>query len=99
MVILQIPIDTTSEDATYWVPTSDGTFLMKSAWEIVRQRRVVNQTFSYIWHKSILLTTSFFLWRLLHDWIPVELKMKTKGFQLASRCRCCNSEESLIHVM
>ncbi|WRX23679.1 Ribonuclease H domain - like 10 [Theobroma cacao] len=33
-----------------------------------------------------------------NNWIPVELRMKSKGFHLASKCLCCCSEESLLHV-
>ncbi|XP_017980999.1 PREDICTED: uncharacterized protein LOC108663025 [Theobroma cacao] len=33
------------------------------------------------------------------DWIPVDLRLKSKGFHLASKCQHCNSEESLLHVM
>ncbi|EOY25454.1 Uncharacterized protein TCM_026877 [Theobroma cacao] len=97
--IAKIPIDAMSKDEAYWAPTPNGEFSTKSAWQLIRKREVVNPVFNFIWHKAIPLTTSFFLWRLLHDWIPVELRMKSKGFQLASRCRCCRSEESIIHVM
>ncbi|EOY34748.1 Uncharacterized protein TCM_042328 [Theobroma cacao] len=97
--IAKIPIDTMSKDEAYWTPTPNGDFSTKSAWQLIRKRKVVNPVFNFIWHKTVPLTTSFFLWRLLHDWIPVELKMKSKGLQLASRCRCCKSEESIMHVM
>lgn len=33
--ILKISIDPTNDDRAYWVPTSDGQFTTKSAWEIV----------------------------------------------------------------
>ncbi|EOX93987.1 Uncharacterized protein TCM_003010, partial [Theobroma cacao] len=62
-------------------------------------RQLVNPIFSFIWHKSVHLTTSFFLWRLLNLWIPLEMILKMKGFTMAFKCQCCNSEESLIHVM
>ncbi|EOY17514.1 Uncharacterized protein TCM_042330 [Theobroma cacao] len=97
--IAKIPIDAMSKDEAYWAPTPNGEFSTKSAWQLIRKREVVNPVFNFIWHKTVPLTISFFLWRLLHDWIPVELKMKSKGFQLASRCRCCKSEESIMHVM
>ncbi|EOY14356.1 Uncharacterized protein TCM_033752 [Theobroma cacao] len=97
--IAKIPIDTMNKDEAYWTPTPNGDFSTKSAWQLIRKRKVVNPVFNFIWHKTVPLTTSFFLWRLLHDWIPVELKMKSKGLQLASRCRCCKSEESIMHVM
>ncbi|EOX99578.1 Uncharacterized protein TCM_008287 [Theobroma cacao] len=89
--ILKIPFNTSSTDVAYWVPTSDGDFTTKSAWEIIRQRDLVNSVFNLIWHRCIPLTTSFFLWRLLQNWSPVDLRLKIKGFQLASKCQYCNS--------
>ncbi|EOY26488.1 Uncharacterized protein TCM_028258 [Theobroma cacao] len=49
--------------------------------------------------RCIPLSASFFLWRLIQDWILVEMRLKIKGFQFASKCQCCNSEETLLHVM
>ncbi|EOY06959.1 Uncharacterized protein TCM_021521 [Theobroma cacao] len=97
--ILQIPFDRSQEDVAYWALTSNGDFSLWSAWEAIRQRQTPNALFSLIWHRSIPLSISFFLWRVLNNWIPVELRMKDKGIHLASKCVCCRSEESLIHVL
>ncbi|EOY13984.1 RNase H family protein [Theobroma cacao] len=97
--IMKIPIDESRIYEAYWAPTSDGKFTTKSAWEIVRQRHSINFVFYSIWHRSIPLSISFFLWRLFQDWIPVDLRLKSKGFQLVFKCQHCNSKESLFHVM
>ncbi|EOY19200.1 Retrotransposon, unclassified-like protein [Theobroma cacao] len=97
--ILKIPISREKEDIAYWALTANGDFSIKSAWELLRQRKQVNLVGQLIWHKSIPLTVSFFLWRTLHNWLPVEVRMKAKGIQLASKCLCCKSEESLLHVL
>lgn len=55
--ILKIPLNTSITDVAYWVPTLDGDFTTKSAWEIIRQRDSVNSVFNLIWHKCIPLTT------------------------------------------
>ena len=39
-----------------------------------------------------------FLWRLFQDWIPVDERMKRKGFSFASKCQCCEAEESISHL-
>ncbi|WRX16205.1 Reverse transcriptase domain - like 10 [Theobroma cacao] len=97
--ILLIPFNRTQQDVAYWTLTSNGEFATWSAWETIRQRKSSNALCSFIWHRSIPLSISFFLWRALNNWIPVELRMKEKGIQLASKCVCCNSEESLMHVL
>ncbi|EOY02236.1 Uncharacterized protein TCM_011923 [Theobroma cacao] len=97
--ILQIPIDRSQDDVAYWSLTSNGEFSTRSAWEAIRLRKSPNVLCSLLWHKSIPLSISFFLWRVFHNWIPVDIRLKEKGFHLASKCICCNSEESLIHVL
>ncbi|KAK4384650.1 putative ribonuclease H protein [Sesamum angolense] len=41
---------------------------------------------------------SIFLWRLLNDKIPVDLRIQSKGIQLASKCTCYNNIETLNHL-
>ncbi|KAL0413386.1 UNVERIFIED_CONTAM: hypothetical protein Sradi_1540300 [Sesamum radiatum] len=40
----------------------------------------------------------FFLWRLFHDRIPVDARMKQKGFSFPSKCQCCAVEETIPHL-
>ncbi|EOY06956.1 Uncharacterized protein TCM_021518 [Theobroma cacao] len=94
-----IPFDRSQDDIAYWALTSNGEFSTWSAWEALRLRQSPNVLCSLFWHKSIPLSISFFLWRVFHNWIPVDLRLKDKGFHLASKCACCNSEETLIHVL
>ncbi|EOY17470.1 Uncharacterized protein TCM_036655 [Theobroma cacao] len=97
--ILKVPISCTQENLAYWALTLNGDFTTKSAWELLRQRQLIHALGKFIWHTSIPLTVSFFLWCLVHNWIPVELRMKSKGFQLASKCLCCQSKETIMHVL
>ncbi|WRX28180.1 Reverse transcriptase domain - like 10, partial [Theobroma cacao] len=81
--ILQIPFDRSQVDVAYWALTSNGEFSTWSAWEEIRQRQSPNVVGSFIWHRSIPLSISFFFWRVLNNWIPVELRMKEKGSLLS----------------
>ncbi|EOY03267.1 Uncharacterized protein TCM_018055 [Theobroma cacao] len=78
--IMKISIDISSVDVAYWVPTSDGQFSTKSAWELIPKRQSVNPIYNIIWHRNIPITTSFFLWWLISNWILVEMRLKNKGF-------------------
>ena len=46
-----------------------------------------------IWGKCITLSISMFLWRLLANKIPVDMKLQWRGISLASKCRCCDKPE------
>ncbi|KAL2225229.1 UNVERIFIED_CONTAM: hypothetical protein Sindi_2964600, partial [Sesamum indicum] len=77
---------------------SNGTFSTASAWEAIRVASPRRQLFTDIWHRSLRPTVSVFLWRLFQDWIPVDERMKRKGFSFASKCQCCEAEESISHL-
>ncbi|KAL2247935.1 UNVERIFIED_CONTAM: putative mitochondrial protein, partial [Sesamum indicum] len=67
---------------------SNGTFSTASAWEAIRVASPRRQLFTDIWHRSLRPT----------DWIPVDERMKRKGFSFASKCQCCEAEESISHL-
>ncbi|WRX16203.1 Reverse transcriptase zinc-binding domain - like 6 [Theobroma cacao] len=92
--ILQVPFDKSREDVAYWTLTSNGDFSTRSAWEMIRQRQTSNALCSFIWHRSIPLSISFFLWKTLHNWIPVELRMKEKGMMQSTGTQGCIQIES-----
>ncbi|KAL2225077.1 UNVERIFIED_CONTAM: hypothetical protein Sindi_3129700, partial [Sesamum indicum] len=85
-------------DRIVWTATSNGTFSTASAWEAIRVASPRRQLFTDIWHRSLRPTVSVFLWRLFQDWIPVDERMKRKGFSFASKCQCCEAEESISHL-
>ncbi|KAL2223667.1 UNVERIFIED_CONTAM: hypothetical protein Sindi_3080900, partial [Sesamum indicum] len=97
-IICRIPIAAGQRDRIVWTATSNGTFSTASAWEAIRVASPRRQLFTDIWHRSLRPTVSVFLWRLFQDWIPVDERMKRKGFSFASKCQCCEAEESISHL-
>ncbi|KAL2248683.1 UNVERIFIED_CONTAM: hypothetical protein Sindi_2342000 [Sesamum indicum] len=97
-VICQIPIAVGQRDKIVWTAASNGMFSTTSAWEANRVVSPRQQLFTDIWHRSLRPTVSIFLWRLFQDWIPVDERMKRKGFSFPSKCQCCDVEESISHL-
>ncbi|XP_020551115.1 uncharacterized protein LOC110012328 [Sesamum indicum] len=97
-VIFQIPIAVGQRDKIVWTAASNGTFSTTSAWEAIRVVSPRRQLFTDIWHRSLRPTVLSFLWRLFQDWIPVDERMKRKGFSFPSKCQCCDAEESISHL-
>ncbi|KAL2225075.1 UNVERIFIED_CONTAM: hypothetical protein Sindi_3095500, partial [Sesamum indicum] len=87
-IICRIPIAAGQRDRIVWTATSNGTFSTASAWEAIRVASPRRQLFTDIWHRSLRPT----------DWIPVDERMKRKGFSFASKCQCCEAEESISHL-
>ncbi|KAL2227921.1 UNVERIFIED_CONTAM: hypothetical protein Sindi_1771800 [Sesamum indicum] len=97
-VICQIPITTGERDKIVWIAASNWTFSTISAWEAIRVVSPWRQLFIDIWHRSLRPTVSVFLWRLFQDWIPMDERMKRKGFSFPSKCQYCDAEESISHL-
>ncbi|KAL0423497.1 UNVERIFIED_CONTAM: hypothetical protein Sradi_0884500 [Sesamum radiatum] len=85
-------------DKIVWTGSSAGDFLTKSAWEAIRQTSPRRQLLADVWHRSLRLTISFFLWRLFLDRIPVDARMRQKGFNFLSKCQCCEADETVSHL-
>ncbi|KAJ6677481.1 RETROTRANSPOSON UNCLASSIFIED-LIKE PROTEIN, partial [Salix purpurea] len=93
-----IAVSSTRVDHPLWTLTANGGFTMYSAWNRVRQVSDRQPIFSKIWHASIPLKISFFIWRLLNDFIPVDTRIQSKGICMVSKCHGCNDIESLEHL-
>ncbi|KAL0316504.1 UNVERIFIED_CONTAM: hypothetical protein Sradi_5528600 [Sesamum radiatum] len=91
----QIPIAASQGDKIVWTGSSTGDFSTKSAWEAIRQASPRRQLLADVWHHSLRPTISVFLWRLFQDRIPVDARMRQKGFSFPSKCQCCEAEETV----
>lgn len=44
------------------------------------------------------LKLSFFAWRLLFNYLPIDTILQSRGFSLVSKCECCGDVESAMHL-
>ncbi|KAL0283502.1 UNVERIFIED_CONTAM: putative ribonuclease H protein [Sesamum radiatum] len=51
-----------------------------------------------LWSKLLIPNISVFAWRLIHNWIPVDERLKEKGITLVSKCLCCEDTETIPHL-
>lgn len=61
--IRNAPILSTSDDAIFWNLAASGKFSLKTAWELVRQRRHVKPILSTIWATPHPTNTKILIWR------------------------------------
>ena len=65
---------------------------------------LIESTRSSSWGKSIWATYippshSFLLWRILHDKLPTEEAIASRGVHLPSCCKLCfNAPKSIVHI-
>ncbi|KAL0392908.1 UNVERIFIED_CONTAM: hypothetical protein Sradi_2513600 [Sesamum radiatum] len=93
-----IPIAASQGDKIVWMGSSTGVFSTKSAWEAIRQASPRWQLLADVWHRSLRPTISVFLWWLFQDRIPVDARMRQKGFSFPSKCQCCEVDETVSHL-
>ncbi|KAL2541802.1 Uncharacterized protein Adt_02780 [Abeliophyllum distichum] len=94
-----IPITPHVDDQIVWTDTSDGRFVTKSAWQLVRTGSTIQAVYRMIWSSIIPTTVSFFCWRLWQGLIPVDVVIQRRiGSHMASRCQCCSAIETIQHL-
>lgn len=67
-----------------------------SLWHLIRKRGFITKLSQNCWHKQLPLMISHFLWKLLHNAIPIDQEASKKGICLPSKCLCCFSSNNLI---
>ncbi|XP_058076430.1 uncharacterized protein LOC131225018 [Magnolia sinica] len=97
---------TVGPDTPLWPFTTTGNFLVKSAWDASRPLAPRKGWARWVWHRNLLPKISPFLWRLLHNDVPVEKAIQSRGVPLASKCVCCRdgydqgpTVESIPHLL
>ncbi|KAL2471459.1 Uncharacterized protein Adt_39595 [Abeliophyllum distichum] len=81
-----IPITPHVDDQIVWTDTSDGRFVTKSAWQLVRTGSTIQAVYRMIWSSIIPTTVSFFCWRLWQGLIPVDVVIQRRiGSHMASK--------------
>ncbi|KAH6784357.1 hypothetical protein C2S52_009316 [Perilla frutescens var. hirtella] len=86
--VIRTPVMLGERDSMRWNFTSIGEFSLTSAWDQVRYRRPERAIFGSFWHDCLTPTISTFLWCLMHDRIPVDVRLQSRRIHLASRCQC-----------
>jgi len=94
------PAELQSNDVPWWMGNTQGNFTVKSAWELLRQRREKKAENNKIWAKGVPFKVIFFLWK---DWrrkIATDDNLKRMKINIVSRCWCCEekTEETMAHL-
>ncbi|KAL0289909.1 UNVERIFIED_CONTAM: hypothetical protein Sradi_7062400 [Sesamum radiatum] len=95
---MEVPIKIYQSDYLHWRLSTHSAFTTKSAWNEIRSHQPVQQFYKSLWSKLLILNISVFAWRLIHNWIPVDERLKEKGITLASKCLCCEDTETIPHL-
>lgn len=97
--VTQVVFDPDQKDCLVWLPSSTGEFSTASAWEDLREKRNVSLVDRLIWCPLVPLKISFFVWRLVRGFLPLDSQLRRRGLSIVSRCDCClTSEESIVHL-
>lgn len=79
------------DDKPIWTIENSGKFSTKSAWEFCTDSNAKSFLFSTIWNKVLPTKISIFMWKLLHNKLPLDKNFQNVGISLASKCVCCNN--------
>lgn len=67
----------------------DGNFSFSLTLDSIRHKGPCSFLSKKIWSKWLPLKISIFLWKMLHNVLRTDLKVRKKGILMPSRCYCC----------
>nr|XP_027083667.1 uncharacterized protein LOC113705965 [Coffea arabica] len=71
-LVQDIHIYPDQENCMVWLGSTTREFSLKSAWATIRQHWEPSQVDRMVWNGLVPLKVSFFVWRLVHNLIPLE---------------------------
>lgn len=98
-MIQQIRINPLQDDVAIWMPSTNGRFHLKNAWEVIRNKKAEQMWQKFLWPECLAPTTSIFLWRLVSDILPLDEKIISLGFDLASSNEKNGNKGSSLHPL
>ncbi|XP_010473858.1 PREDICTED: uncharacterized protein LOC104753282 [Camelina sativa] len=97
-----------ARDCHLWLLTSSGIYTAKSGYLAATQKRndpppIDPSPTPFDWYKEIwnircLPKLKFFLWKAMHDALPVGENLKIQGGNPSASCPHCLQEETVIHL-
>ncbi|KAJ6837666.1 uncharacterized protein M6B38_120160 [Iris pallida] len=82
------------KDQVCWTLNQKGDFSTKSFWDHYRIKFPIDSWSHFYWNKYIQPRVGAFLWRLRRNAIPVDARLLSMGYNLVSRCSCCENPET-----
>lgn len=89
--ILDLQVTPGIKDQMVWVRSPTGKFSVSGAWSALRQRRNLSLVDRFVWSLVIPEKISFFVWRLLLGWVPLDEQLQRKDLPIVSKCSCCGT--------
>ena len=111
--ILAIPLSTIElQDKFCWQGTRDRVYKARSAYHLIREsvregpehsgnmQRPTDRIWLKIWMTNTLPNSKLFLWRLVHDVLPVMSNLERRSVPVLPVCpRCFQAEETSSHAI
>ncbi|XP_059301809.1 uncharacterized protein LOC132053715 [Lycium ferocissimum] len=81
------------KDKATWVPNTEGSFTISSAWNLLRKRAEDNWHDRRTCHKNVSLKINFHFWRMIKDRLSIDNKIGRFKIHGPSICCCCTNHK------
>lgn len=69
--------------------TLSGCFSMKSVWNLLRNKKELNEDFNNLWHSGLPFKISFLAWKVWLGKVVAAHLINSWNSNLSTDCRCC----------
>ncbi|XP_026417176.1 uncharacterized protein LOC113312657 [Papaver somniferum] len=98
--IEQLPVIGTGADTLVWSSNHTGMFSVADAVKNIRNPLPKLHWYKKIWNHAVLPSTFANIWKITREACATDENLKTKGFNIASRCYICHNDiDSLNHLL
>jgi hypothetical protein len=95
---VHIPLEETN-DKFIWKHTDDGELTLKQAYDVKLPPVQELHWAKLIWNSDIPPSKSMLAWRLMHEKLPTDENLLTRGCAIPSMCNfCCSHVETSFHI-
>lgn len=100
---LLIPSSLKQKDRQVWLPDPPGLYSAKSGYRKIFEEKLIGQPDQFdwknlVWRLQVPPKIQHFLWRVLHNAIPVGSLLAIRGIQSALNCKRCGELETILHL-
>lgn len=99
-IISSISLEPAMLDTLVWKGSTTGSFNSGVFWQATRTKFPLVQWHKHTWNTWLPPKISVFMWKLLHNAIPVDENIRRLNMPVVSKCSCCVNpqSESISHL-
>lgn len=99
--LFYISVGKVGSDILIWKPSTNNSFAIVSAWELIRMKSEVMNGSTQFWNPDLPKKICICMWKEKYGYLTIDNIIQNRGINLISKCDCCSKPkiETIDHVL